>query len=615
MPDLFVLRSLPRMAGYALGRLVMYALAYALSFGVLMLPGRSYGIAGLFSNGITAPARPGDSSYTHGMVVSAYPDASKAGVDILRKGGNAVDAAIAVQFALAVVYPSAGNIGGGGFMVIRTAAGKADCVDFREEAPGKASHDMYLDRSGNVIPDASTLGFLAAGVPGSVDGMVEAHKRYGKLPWKELVQPAVDLARDGFRLTAREAAGLNRAASSLEKLNGTKCSLLSSTGAWQKGDILRQAALARTLTAIMDQGREGFYAGPVAASIAADITSGHGLITLKDLAAYHAVWRNPVTGSYRGFKIISMPPPSSGGVALLQLLASVESYNLSALGHNTAAAIQLYTEAERRVYADRAYYLGDPDFVEVPVSTLVSTGYNKDRMTDFNASVATPSTAVRAGPIPGYANLTPHIHKEKLETTHFSVADQWGNAVSVTTTLNDGFGSKVVLQGTGMVLNNEMDDFSVQPGHPNAYGLTGGEANAIQPGKRMLSSMTPTIVERDGHLFMVLGSPGGATIITTVFQTIVNVIDYKMGVRKAVTVRRVHSQWLPDKIYAEHGAMSDSTVAKLKTMGHLIEFIGSADPGEGGIGRMDAILVSPGNHLSYEGGADPRGDDTAAGYP
>lgn len=607
MPDLFVLRYLPRMAACAI--------ANALAGVVSMALGWSISIAAGISTGITGPARPGDSAFANGMVVSAYPDASKAGVDILRKGGNAVDAAIAVQFALAVVYPSAGNIGGGGFMVIRTAAGRADCLDFREEAPGKASHDMYIDRSGKVIPDASTLGFLAAGVPGSVDGMVEAHKRYGKLPWKELVQPAVDLARDGFRLTAREAAVLNRAASYLEKLNGANCSLLSSAGAWQKGDILRQAALARTLTAIRDQGREGFYAGPVAKSIAADMTSGHGFITLKDLAAYHAVWRNPVTGSYRGFKIISMPPPSSGGVALLQLLASVESYNLSALGHNTAAAIHLYTEAERRAYTDRAYYLGDPDFVKVPVSILISAAYNKDRMTDFNASVATPSTAVRAGSIPGYANLTPHIHREKLETTHFSVADQWGNAVSVTTTLNDGFGSKVVLQGTGMVLNNEMDDFNIQPGHPNAYGLTGGEANAIQPGKRMLSSMTPTILERDGHLFMVLGSPGGATIITTVFQTIVNVIDYKMGVREAVTARRVHSQWLPDKIYSEHGSMSDSTMAKLNMMGHLVEFIGSADPGEGGIGRMDAILVTPGDHLSYEGGADPRGDDTAVGYP
>jgi len=588
---------------------------YALFCGFLLVPGWSYGIGEAISNSINAPRQPGDSSFARGMVVSAYPDASKAGLAILKKGGNAVDAAIAVQFALAVVFPSAGNIGGGGFMVIRTAVGKSDCVDFREEAPGKASHDMYLDRLGKVIPDVSTLGFLAAGVPGSVDGMVQAHKRYGKLAWKELVQPAVDLARGGFRLTAREAAVLNGAASSLRELNGQKCALLSSASVWRKGDILRQGVLARTLTAIRDQGREGFYAGPVAKSIAADMTSGHGLITLKDLAAYHAVWRTPVTGSYRGFKIISMPPPSSGGVALLQLLASVEPHSLSALGHNTAASIHLYTEAERRVYADRAYYLGDPDFVDVPVSTLVSTSYNEDRMKDFNASRATPSAAVRAGDIPGYANLTPHIHREKLETTHFSVADQWGNAVSVTTTLNDGFGSKVVLQGTGMVLNNEMDDFSIQPGHPNAYGLTGGEANAIQPGKRMLSSMTPTILERDGHLFMVLGSPGGATIITTVFQTIVNVIDYKMGVREAVTARRVHSQWLPDKIYSEHGSMSDSTMAKLNMMGHLVEFIGSADPGEGGIGRMDAILVTPGDHLSYKGGADPRGDDTAVGYP
>lgn len=531
------------------------------------------------------------------MVVSAHPLASEVGVSILRKGGNAVDAAVAVQFALAVVYPAAGNIGGGGFMVIRQNDGSVDGLDFREKAPAAAGRNMYLDEQGEVIEDLSLRGHLASGVPGSVDGMVKAHAKYGSLPWQELVQPAIDLAAGGFALTADEAEGLNWARESFIKHNTISPAFVLADSLWMEGDTIYYKDLAKTLERIRDQGEAGFYEGETADLIVAEMQRGNGMISHEDLKNYESVWRAPVTGTYRGHKIISMAPPSSGGVALLQLLQSVEAYPVGSWGWNTAKTVHLLTEAERRVYADRAKYLGDPDYYEVPVAGLTDPEYNKERMASFNEARASLSSEVSEG--------NPLAYRESEETTHFSIVDAEGNAVSVTTTLNGGYGSMVFVAGAGFLLNNEMDDFSIKPGHPNMFGLIGGEANAIEPGKRMLSSMTPTIVEKDGKLLMVVGTPGGSTIITSVFQTILNVIDHGMGMQEAVNARRVHHQWLPDAVIAEEGALTAEVQKQLEAMGHSLRERGQ-------IGRVDAILVLPGGRL--EGGADPRGDDAAAGF-
>ena len=528
------------------------------------------------------------------MVVSAHPLASQVGLEILRQGGNAVDAAIATQFALAVVYPAAGNIGGGGFMMIRTSDGEADALDFREAAPALASRDMYLDENGEVIEKLSTRGHLAAGVPGSVDGMVKAYEKYASMPWTSLLQPAVDLATKGFTLTAREAKGLNRNQEDFEKYNTIIPAFLMKE--WQPGDSIRWPALGKTLERIRDEGREGFYAGKTADDIVAEMERGNGIITLEDLASYEAVWRKPITGYYKGYKITSMSPPSSGGLALLQLLASVEDHDIKSLGHNTPGAIHLMTEAERRVYADRATHLGDPDFYQVPQVNLLDSAYLRERMGNFSPLSATPSDAILAGSF---------TLVESEETTHFSIVDVNGMAVSVTTTLNGGYGSKVVVAGSGFILNNEMDDFSVKPGFPNLYGLVGGEANAIESKKRMLSSMTPTIVEKDGELFMVLGTPGGSAIITSVFQTLINVLDHGMGMQQAVSVPRVHHQWKPDLVFYEEGGLDPSVIEELTERGHELKE-------RPAYGKVDAILVLPGGLL--EGGADPRGDDTALGY-
>src|SRR5690606_27801193 len=532
----------------------------------------------------------------NGMVVSAHPIASEVGVAILKKGGNAIDAAVAVQFALAVVYPNAGNLGGGGFLVYRSAKGEIASLDFREKAPGDAFRDMYLDMYGEPIVDLSLRSQLASGVPGSVDGMVKAHEKYGKLSWKELLQPSIDLARKGFALTAMQALEIKSRRESFLKYNpeGTAFTLKQN---WSEGDTFIQPELAHTIELIKDQGRKGFYEGETAEKIVSEMKSGNGIISLQDLKDYEAQWRKPVVGSYRGHRVISMPPPSSGGIALLQMLHSVEAFPLGRWGFQSDSTVQVMIEAESRVYADRAEHLGDPDFYHVPQDQLVNIKYNAIRMSDMNFNQATPSSAIQAGSV--------GVVAESEETTHFSIVDKEGNAVSLTTTLNGSYGSQVVVKGAGFLLNNEMDDFSVKSGSPNMFGLIGGKANSIEPGKRMLSSMTPTIIEKNGKLFMVVGTPGGSTIMTSVFQTILNVIDWNMNMQEAVDAPRFHHQWLPDQVDAEAAAFTPELRDRLSQKGYNIKK-------RGAIGRVDAILVSEDGALT--GGADPRGDDKVIGY-
>jgi len=531
----------------------------------------------------------------NGMVVTAHPLASNIGKAVLQNGGNAVDAAIAVQYALAVCYPAAGNIGGGGFMIIRTKEGKVDALDFREKAPQLAHKDMYLDESGTVIPRLSLDGHLAAGVPGTVDGVFAAHERYGKMSMRELVEPAIQLAEEGFAITRQEAERLNSKKADFLRLN-QGATIFVKEEQWKAGDLLVQKILATTLRLIQDYGRAGFYEGTTADKIVAEMKSGKGIISHQDLKDYKSVWRTPITANYKGYTIHSMPPPSSGGIALAQLLKIVEKYDLKGLGFHSKEAIHVMAEAERRVYADRATYLGDSDFFEVPIDNLLDDNYLTSRMENFNAFRATESASIEAGvfnPV------------ESEETTHFSIVDPQGNAVSVTTTLNASYGSKTVVRGAGFLLNNEMDDFSSKPGVPNFYGLVGAEANAIAPGKRMLSSMTPTIVEKDDKLFMVLGTPGGSTIITSVFQVFLHVAEYEMSMTEAVNASRFHHQWLPDQISIERDCLSPEMIDKLQKMGHTIKKRES-------IGRVDAILALPDGKL--EGAGDRRGDDCAAGF-
>lgn len=530
------------------------------------------------------------------MVVSAHPLASKVGVDILRKGGNAVDAAVAVQFALAVVYPAAGNIGGGGFMVVREKDGTNYTLDFREKAPAAAYREMYQDSTGEIIPDLSRQGHLAAGVPGSVAGMFAAHEKLGSLPMADLIQPAIDLAAQGFLLTAKEARGMNSHQERLETYS-TLGNVFLSKEEWKEGDSIKHSDLAETLIRIRDEGKNGFYAGQTAQLILEEMERGEGIMTAEDLLAYEAVWREPVVSKYQDkYEIIGMGPPSSGGIALTQLLQMVEGHPDLEDGWHSNKATHLMVEAERRVYADRATYLGDLDFYPVPIGRLTDPAYNKQRMANYDSSVSGVSEDIAAGEI---------LLAESEETTHFSIVDPEGNAVSVTTTINGGYGNHVIVGGAGFLLNNEMDDFSSKPGEPNMFGLIGAEANAIAPYKRMLSSMTPTIVTKNDSLFMVVGTPGGSTIITSVFQTILNVIEFDQGMQEAVSAPRFHHQWKPDLVFYEEASFDESTLSDLETMGHEMT-------PRGAIGRVDAILILPDGKL--EGGADPRGDDTALGF-
>jgi len=532
-----------------------------------------------------------------GIVVSAHPLATEAGLEILKAGGNAVDASIAVQFALAVVYPRAGNIGGGGFMVYRGNDGSTSTLDYREKAPVAASRDMYLDADGYVIPGLSTKGHLASGVPGTVAGLEAAHKRYGKLEFADLIAPAVKYAAGGYFLTEIEASRLNRYRTHIEEYNDASCPFVTTPDdTWEMGDRIFQPDLAVTLQLIAKHGADGFYKGATADKMVAEVRSGDGILTLEDLGKYEAVWRDPITTEYKEYTLIAMPPPSSGGVALAQLLEMIEKYPIADWGFQDTRTIHLMTEAERRVYADRAEYLGDTDFFPVPIDTLLDPEYIQYRMADYDEKIATTSATVGAG------NFA--LAMESFETTHLSVVDSEGNAVSVTTTLNSNYGSKVMVDGAGFFLNNEMDDFSSKPGIPNQFGLIGAEANAVEPEKRMLSSMTPTIIEKNGEFYMTLGTPGGSTIITSVFQVFLNIAEFGMTASEAVQAKRFHHQWLPDQIMIEKGALTEERLAPLRAMGHEFREVTS-------IGMVEAILLKPDG--TYEGAADTRGDDHAAG--
>ncbi len=528
------------------------------------------------------------------MVVSARIEASNIGVEIMEQGGNAFDAMVATSLALVVTYPFAGNIGGGGFMVYRLSDGTTGALDYREKAPLAATRNMYLDEDGNVIEGKNILGAMAVGIPGTVAGLFEVHKKFGTLPFEKLIQPSIDLAEKGIVVTEKQAKRLAKYRAFFEEAN-KRTIFLDTT--WNTGDTIKHLALANTFKRIRDHGEKEFYTGKTADILVEYIQQLGGIITKEDLAKYEAKWRNPISFSYDGNKIISMSPPSSGGICIAQILKSIEPYNIQQYEHNSSKYIQLITEAERRAYADRAHYLGDPDFVNIPVDSLTSNSYLTTRMADFNWSKATASSSISHGSITGY---------ESNETTHYSIIDKFGNAVSVTTTLNGAYGSKVYVEKGGFFLNNEMDDLSAKPGVPNMFGLIGAEANAIAPEKRMLSSMTPTIVEKNGKLKMVLGSPGGSTIITSVMQNILNVLEYDMTMQESVSKPRFHHQWLPDDIKFEP-SFDTLVFAPLKKLGYKIDQSNSPV-----IGKVDAILVLPDGRL--EGGADPRGDDKAAGY-
>lgn len=529
------------------------------------------------------------------MVVSAREEASKIGVEIIKKGGNAFDAMIATQLALAVAYPYAGNISGGGFMVYRKATGEVGSLDFREKAPQKASKNMYLDKAGNVIANLSTDGALSVGIPGSVAAIFEVHKKFGKLPMKDLFQPAIDLAEKGIIVTEKEKAKLDEYRDLIVKISGKK-TLYSK--AFKVGDVIKYSALANTLKQILKKGKDEFYKGNTAKKLVAFLKQKGGIIAMKDLADYIVIWRKPISFKYKELNIISMAPPSSGGITLAQIMKMIEPYDVSTFKHNRTQYIQLLAEAERRAYADRNYFLGDPDFVKIPQKQLLNDDYLKNRMKSFSFDKATSSADVSHGDVSVY---------ESDETTHYSIVDNEGNAVSVTTTLNGAYGSKLYCDELGFFLNNQMDDFSAKPGVPNSYGLIGAEANSIAPNKRMLSSMTPTIVEKNGKLFMLLGSPGGSTIITSVLQTILNVYEFKMTMQQAVDAPRFHNQWLPEDIMVEPNKFDKITLENLKSKGYSIN-----EKFAPVLGKVDAILIQPDGKL--EGGADFRGDDKAAGF-
>jgi gamma-glutamyltranspeptidase / glutathione hydrolase len=543
-------------------------------------------------------------SSKNGMVVSTSSYASKVGVDILKKGGNAVDAAVAVGFALAVTYPYAGNIGGGGFMVIHLADGKNIAIDFREKAPLSAHKDMYLNKVGDFVPELSQTGTTSAGVPGSVAGLIYALERYGTLPLSKVIQPAIDLAKNGWILNARDDRIFNDNRQVLEKYPSTRKIFMKDSTTYKEGDLFIQPELAWTLEQIKEYGRDGFYKGRVAELLAKQVRSLGGYITTEDLEKYQPVEREPVIGNYRGFQVVSMPPPSSGGIALVELLNILENYNLANDGWGSSKYIHHLVEAMKYVYADRTYHLGDADFYPVPKEQLISKDYAKTIFYKIEEAKnkAVPSSEIKA------LNVS-SIH-ESTETTHYSVYDSFGNAVSTTTTINSAFGSGIVVEGAGFLLNNEMDDFSGKPGVQNQFGLLGTEANSIQPEKRMLSSMTPTIILKDGRPFIIIGSPGGSTIITVVLQVILNCIDFDMNIREAIEKPRIHHQWMPDSLYFEQRALTQEVKNELTAMGYALA---DKDADLRILGIAEGIMIDNKNKIVY-GADDPRGGGLAVGY-
>ena len=526
-------------------------------------------------------------------VVSARTEASNIGVNIMDKGGNAFDAMIATDLALSVCYPNAGNIAGGGFLVYRKNDGSFGSLDYREKAPSLASRDMYLNSDGNVIKGKSIIGGLAVGVPGTVAGLYEVHKKFGSLPWSELVQPAIDLATRGYLVTEKQQKSFDGKKNEFIEVNGENTFYAKKH---EKGDIVINLPLANTLKLIQENGRAGFYQGVNAERFINRVKNTGGIISKEDLKNYYPVWRKPIQFEYKELTITSMAPPSSGGVCLGQMLKMIEPFDIKKYGHNSMESIQVMVEAERRSYADRTEYLGDPDFVNIPQNELLDSLYLNKRMSDFNWKKATLSSDINPGNI---------VFNETEETTHYSIIDKEGNAVSVTTTLNGSYGSKVYVEDGGYFLNNEMDDFSSKPGVPNMFGLLGSEANSILPGKRMLSSMTPTIVEKNKKLYMILGTPGGSTIITSVFQTILNAYEFNMGIQESVNAARFHHQWIPDVVILEPKQFDLSLILNLNNIGYNIEERFSRI-----IGRVDAIMIDDNGVIST--GADPRGDDSSS---
>ena len=540
------------------------------------------------------------------MVVTAREEASKIGVEILKKGGNAFDAMVATELALAVAYPYAGNIGGGGFMVFRKNNGEVGSLDYREKAPIGATRDMYLDKNNNVIEGLSTIGGLAVGVPGTIAGVFEVYEKYGTLSIEEIFQPVIDLALKGVVVTKKQDARLKQYYSEINHnktfWNGTENVQYDKSSLWKKvwneKDTIKYSALAKTLKRIMLNGKKEFYEGKTASELVKFVQKNGGIITLEDLKSYEPRWRKPVVFEYDDLKIISMSPPSSGGICLEQIMKMINPYDLQKYGHNQVDYIKLLVEAERRAYADRSYYLGDPDFNEIPYKEITSDEYLSSRMKDFSFSTPTLSKDLN----PGDINII-----ESSETTHYSILDQFGNSVSVTTTLNAAYGSKLYSDELGFFLNNEMDDFSSKPGVPNMYGLIGSKINRIEPGKRMLSSMTPTIVEKNNDLYMVLGTPGGSTIITSVLQTILNVHEFKMTMQQAVNAPRFHHQWLPDVILFETTGFDKKITDKVASDGYKTHFDSSKITS-----KVEGILILDNGKI--EGGADKRGDDKAVGF-
>jgi len=533
-------------------------------------------------------------TYKNGMVVSAKHEASKVGIDILKKGGNAFDAMIATDLALAVVYPNAGNLGGGGFMVYRLSDGKNGTLDFREKAPINSKVDMYLDNDNEVIKGLSLNGALAVGVPGTIAGLFEIHDKFGTIPINELFQPAIDLANNGYRLTKKQVNTINNYKELILKLNDS-IELFNKT--FKKNDLFINKALAKTLTTISKNGVDEFYKGEIANTLSSYIIEKGGIITKEDFALYKPVWRESLELKYKNLNIITMGPPSSGGIVLGQILQMIENYNLNELGHNSEQYIQLLVEAEKLSFADRSKYLGDPDFNYIPTKELLNKDYLKSRFKSFSFNNAQPSKSISPGEL---------LINESNETTHYSIVDNFGNAVSVTTTLNGNYGSKLISSELGFFLNNEMDDFSIKPGSPNMYGLIGGKTNSIEPEKRMLSSMTPSIVELNGKLSMVLGSPGGPTIITSVLQTLLNFYEFEYDMQESVDASRFHHTWLPDKIFYEKNTFSKMVKDNLLNKGYTL------NPNYSTIGRVDAIHIDE-NKIFY-GGEDKRGDDKSIGY-